>query len=198
MHRSIAVFVAALVLGAACGDDGGGQAEGTVRHGDVESPSEVLGDADEGIEGVQAIRVTYDSPVHADGDIDYGLRPPAGGLHNPIPWNCGFYDQPVVDENVGHSLEHGAVWISFSPDLPEDQVELIHELARENPKVLAAPYEGLGASEQVVATAWARQLELESASDPRLAEFVAQYQDGDQAPEAGAGCSGGPLGEPIP
>jgi len=198
MRRSVVVFLAALLLGAGCGDAGGSETETTanLRHGDVESPSEVLGEADEGIEGVQAIRVTYDRPVHADGQIDYGLRPPAGGLHNPIYWNCGFYDAPVVDESVGHSLEHGAVWISFAPDLPEREVELIHDLARENPKVLAAPYEGL--PEPVVVSAWARQLRLESATDPRLAEFVAQYQDGDQAPEAGASCTGGPLGDPIP
>ena len=50
----------------------------------------------------------------------------------------------------------------------------------------------------MVATAWARQLRLDSVQDERLAEFVAQYQDGDQAPESGASCTGSPLGEPIP
>jgi len=196
MRRLLALFGAAGVLVAGCGD--GGVTAGTVRHGDVESPSKVLGDADEGIEGVQAVRVTYERPVHADGHIDYGLHPPAGGLHNPIWWNCGFYDQPVRDENVGHDLEHGAVWISYAPDLPADQVEVIHDLVRGNPKTLAAPYEDLPTGAPVAVTAWARQLRLGSADDPRLAEFVARYQDGDQAPEAGASCTGSPLGEPLP
>ena len=196
MPRFPALFVAVLLVCSACGDDG--ESAGNVRHGDVESPSEVLGDADEGIPGVQAIRVFYQAPVHADGPIDYGLKPPAGGLHAPIWWNCGFYDEPVVDENVGHDLEHGVVWISYAPDLPADQVELIHDLVRENRKTLAAPYEDLPEGAAVVVTAWARQLRLDSADDPRLAEFVAQYQDSDQAPEAGAGCLGSPLGEPIP
>ncbi|MFL6205254.1 MAG: DUF3105 domain-containing protein [Acidimicrobiales bacterium] len=197
MRRSLALFGAALLLLAACGDDGG-SAPATARHGDVESPSKVLGEADEGIDGVHAVRVTYDPPVHAEGHIDYGLRPPAGGLHNPIWWNCGFYDQPVPDENVGHDLEHGAVWLSYAPDLPAAGVELVHDLARRNPKVLAAPYDGLPEGVEVVATAWARQLRLDSVTDPRLAAFVAQYQDGDQAPERGASCTGSPLGEPIP
>ena len=50
----------------------------------------------------------------------------------------------------------------------------------------------------VVATAWARQLTLDSDTDPRLDEFVAAYQDGDQAPESGVTCRDSPLGDPIP
>ena len=190
-------MTAVALLVAGCGI-GGGESSGGLRTGNpVESPSEVLGDADEGIAGVQAVRVFYERPVHSQDRVDYGLRPPAGGVHAPVWWSCGFYDAAIQDENAVHSLEHGAVWVSFAPDLPPDQVEIIHDLARANDKVLAAPYEQLPAGDAVVATAWARQLHLESATDPRLAEFVAQYQDGDQAPEAGAGCSGSPLGEPI-
>ena len=74
---------------------------------------------------------------------------------------------------------------------------MIHDLARDNDKVLAAPYEGLDAGRAVVATAWARQLTLDSVDDPRLAEFVAQYQNGDQAPRPERAARH-PLGDPIP
>jgi hypothetical protein len=185
------------LLAAGCGGSDDDPAASNVREGDAESPSEVLGDADEGIDGVQAIRVTYERPVHATGHIDYGLEPPAGGLHAPIWWNCGFYDEPVIDENAMHSLEHGAVWIAYAPDLPESDVEAIKDIARGAPKVLAAPYEQLPDDDAVVVTAWARQLHLASATDPRLVEFVEQYVDGDQAPERGAPCLGTPLGEPL-
>ena len=162
--------------------------------------SQVLGDADEGIEGVQAVRVYYSKPAHtsADGDIPYELRPPPGGMHRPVWWNCGFYDEPIPDENAVHDLEHGAVWLAYSPDLDPAEVEVLHDIARENGKVLVAPYEGLDAGVSVVASAWARQLTLDRVDDPRLDAFVAQYQDGDQAPEAGASCTGTSLGEPIP
>jgi hypothetical protein len=50
----------------------------------------------------------------------------------------------------------------------------------------------------VVASAWARQLVLDTVVDPRLERFVVQYQDGSQAPEAGVTCTGSPLGDPIP
>ena len=73
---------------------------------------------------------------------------------------------------------------------------MIHDLVRDNAKVIATPYADLADGEAVVATAWARQLRLDSVDDPRLAEFVEQYQDGEQAPESGASCVG--LGEPIP
>ena len=103
----------------------------------------------------------------------------------------------LPDEYVVHDVEHGAVWLGYDPDLDAADVDVIHELARDNRKVLAAPYPGLAEGEAVVATAWARQFRLESVDDPRLAEFVAQYQDGAQAPESGSSCER-PLGDPIP
>ena len=183
------LLTTALLL-AGCGDDGA-DPSAEQADGAFESPTEALGDADEGIEGVQAFRVHYpvgEGPPHREGDIEYGLRPPVGGLHDQVPSECGFYDEPVRDENAGHSLEHGAVWLSYATDLAEEDVEVIRDLARDNDEVLAAPYEGLDPGLAVVATAWARQLDLESVDDPRLADFVAEYQNGDQHPEPGVGC----------
>jgi hypothetical protein len=183
-----------LTLVGACSDDPEADA---VEGGS----SEVLGDADEGIEGVQALRVYYSSPVHtaeADGEVEYELLPPAGGMHRPIWWNCGFYDEPIPDENAVHDLEHGAVWLAYSPELDEADVEVLHDVARANDKVLVSPYEDLDAGVAVVATAWARQLTLDGVDDPRLAAFVEQYQSTSLAPEGGATCSGTDLGTPIP
>ena len=75
---------------------------------------------------------------------------------------------------------------------------MIHDLARANPKIVATPYPDLVAEAPVVATAWARQLTLDSVDDPRLEAFAVQYTDGSQAPEAGVTCAGSPLGTPIP
>ena len=136
--------------------------------------------------------------VEGEGEVDYQCVPPPEGMHATVWWNCGFYDEPVRDENAVHSLEHGAVWLAYAPGLADADVEVLHDLARENEKVLAAPYEGLDDGVAVVATAWARQLMLESVDDPRLEEFVDLYQDGSQSPEVGASCSGTPVGEPIP
>jgi hypothetical protein len=103
----------------------------------------------------------------------------------------------VIDENAVHDLEHGVVWISYAEDrLTDADIQLIRDLTQGN-KVLAAPYVGLPEGENVVATAWARQLRMDSPRDPRLAQFVAQYQDGDQAPERGVTCGSSPLGAPL-
>ena len=120
-----------LLAGACSGDASGDPVEG--------GKSQVLGDADEGIDGVQAVRVYYSTPVHTseDGEIPYELRPPAGGMHRPVWWNCGFYDQPIPDENAVHDLEHGAVWLAYSPDLDAAEVEMLHLLVRSNDKILA-------------------------------------------------------------
>jgi hypothetical protein len=86
-------------------------------------------------------------------------------------------------------MEHGAVWITFQPDLPTDQVQQLRKLASSEDYVLVSPYPDLPAP--VVASAWGRQLRLDSADDPRLQDFLRAYRDGRQAPERGAPCTGG-------
>ena len=129
---------------------------------------------------------------HTKEPVDYPQSPPVGGPHNPIWQNCGFYSKPVRDENAVHSMEHGAVWITYTPDLPKDQVEKIKSLTRKR-CILASPYPGLPAP--VVASAWGKQLRLNSTNDPRLEQFVRAYRQGPQTPEPGAPCRGG-VGSP--
>ncbi len=130
---------------------------------------------------------------HTDGVVDYAQTPPAGGEHNPVWQNCGFYGEPVANENAVHSLEHGAVWITYSPDLPQDQVDQLRDLAHSQTYILVSPYPDLPSP--VVASAWGKQLRLESAGDPDLERFVRAYRQGPQTPEPGAVCTGG-IGQP--
>src|SRR5512134_555969 len=55
---------------------------------------------------------------HSDAPQQYAQTPPAGGVHDDTWQNCGIYDQPVRNEDAVHSLEHGAVWLAYLPDLP--------------------------------------------------------------------------------
>jgi hypothetical protein len=145
------------------------------------------------LEGVEIVRV--DGNAHTEEDVDYGRTPPAGGPHYRAWINCGFYDDEVPEEMAVHSLEHGAVWIAYDPELVEGEVDALHDLARADAKVLVTPVEGMDAP--VVVSAWARQLELDGADDPRLEAFIERYRDASSAPEDGGPCSGA-LGEPIP
>lgn len=131
---------------------------------------------------------------HVNGTVAYPQSPPVGGPHSQVWQNCGIYDQPFVSENGVHALEHGAVWITYQPNLPQASVEQLRVQARGKSHVLLSPYTGL--SSPVVASAWGLQLKLDSPTDPRLADFIATYQQGPQTPEPGATCSGG-LGTPV-
>ena len=102
----------------------------------------------------------------------------------------------MVSEQAVHSLEHGAVWVTYDPDLPAEQVRDLQELAASNGHLLVSPMRGLPSP--VVASAWGVQLELGSTSDRRLPAFVARYQQGPQTPEPGAPCSGGTSAVPEP
>lgn len=124
----------------------------------------------------------------------YPQTPPAGGVHDPAWQNCGIYDQPIRNENAVHSMEHGAVWIAYQPDLSVEVVDQLRGLARGQGYALLSPYAGLPTP--VVATAWGVQLRVENAADPRLSQFIVQYMRGPQTPEPGAVCVNG-IGAPT-
>lgn len=128
---------------------------------------------------------------HTSEDVDYEQTPPAGGEHNPTWQNCGYYDKPVRDETAVHSLEHGAVWVTYSPDLPQDQVTELKDLAEGSTYILVSPYPDLPSGSPVVASAWGKQIGLDGADDPDLQSFVQAYRQGPQTPEPGAVCTGG-------
>jgi hypothetical protein len=139
------------------------------------------------IEGVQSFPNLPQG--HQDGTLTYDQTPPVGGVHNAVWQNCGVYEQPVANENAVHSLEHGAVWVTYRPDLPAEQVEQLQTLLRGRGYTLLSPYPDLPAP--VVASAWGYQLQLQSANDERLEQFLGKYIQGAQTPEPGAACIGG-------
>jgi hypothetical protein len=135
--------------------------------------------------------VTYSNlaRTHVNGTVSYPQTPPVGGPHASAWLNCGVYSSPVPNENAVHSLEHGAVWITYLPTLPSRQVAQLRQLMHSHSYVILSPYPELPSP--VVISAWGLQLRVQSAGDPRLAQFIAKYEQGPQSPEPGAECSGG-------
>ena len=117
-----------------------------------------------------------------------------GGPHSAVWQTCQFYDVPIVTEQGVHSLEHGAVWITFRPDLPAEQVAVLQQLAAAGVELLVSPYPNL--KWPVVASAWGVQLTLDSADDPRLVQFVDMFQNGPQTPELDTPCAQGTTDTP--
>ena len=130
---------------------------------------------------------------HKEGDLTYAQTPPVGGVHNSAWQNCGLYNQPIRNENAVHSLEHGAIWITYNPDLDVAELEKLKSLTKQSGYRLLSPY--LGLSSPIVVSAWGYQLKLQSADDPRLTSFIKKYEQNPAGPEPGAPCTGG-VGEP--
>jgi hypothetical protein len=130
---------------------------------------------------------------HVKGTVKYKQTPPVGGDHNPVWLNCGIYTTPVPNENAVHDLEHGAVWITYKPDLAKADIQKLTDIAKGQTYLDLSPYPGLPAP--VVVSAWGKQLYLTGAGDARLQAFIKKYKQGEQTPEPGASCTGG-VGTP--
>ncbi len=142
---------------------------------------------------------TENDHSHVSGTVTYDHVPPAGGPHNPVQLNCGIYTVPVPNENAVHSLEHGAVWITYQPNLPPDQLATLQQIVSTHyvgteRYLLLSPYAGIPAP--IVASAWGYQLSVNSPSDPRLVQFITQFAGGGQGGEKGGPCTGG-IGSPL-
>ena len=130
-----------------------------------------------------------ESRSHVQGTVDYPETPPSGGDHAGVWQNCGAYEEPIGTENGVHTLEHGAVWVTYQPELDEAPRQALATIADEQSFVLVSPFRGL--TDPIVVTAWDRQLRLTSADDPRLLEFIQAFRNGPTTPELGAACTGG-------
>jgi hypothetical protein len=141
-------------------------------------------------QGIEVYPATTNASV--EGPIEYERHPSTNGDHAPIWQNCGFYAEPIRDRHAVHSLDHGVVWLTYRPDLPEQQIRALRPYGDEN-YVIVSPYPGQNAP--VIATSWRVQLELNSANDPRLRRFVNQFRISELAPLSGNRCTLG-VGSP--
>jgi len=132
---------------------------------------------------------------HVDGPIRYRQTPPVGGDHNPVWQTCGYYSSPVNTPNGVHSLEHGAVWITYRPGLPAPQQAVLRAIVTDHPYVLITPWADGSLPSPVVLSAWGVQLDAPSATSPAVAAFVREFERGPQTPEQGVPCAGG-VGSP--
>ncbi|MET0975859.1 MAG: DUF3105 domain-containing protein [Leifsonia sp.] len=136
------------------------------------------------IDGVQTFTNTS---AHVDGVVDYPQTPPAGGPHNPAWLNCGIYTEPVPAENAVHSLEHGALWVTYDPSISDaDLADLEAQLP--GSYVVLSPYDDLPSP--VVLSGWNSQLQVDSVDDERITAFIEEYWKSQNVPEPGALCTG--------
>ncbi|TDW30460.1 DUF3105 domain-containing protein [Cryobacterium psychrophilum] len=150
-----------------------------------QAPNYAGGGTGEKIEGALAFE---NGNGHVETPVSYDQKPPVGGEHNPAWLNCGVYEQPIPSENAVHSLEHGAIWVTYDPAISADELDAVKALLPSTYVVLS-PFEDSPAP--IVLSGWNVQLQLDSAEDPRLPQFFSEYWKSGTAPEIGAPCSGG-------
>lgn len=180
MRRPLAALAVSLVVFSACSDSGSSP---DTTLAPVETSVPVVDEP----EGTQTF--TDLEQTHVDTPVDYPQTPPVGGSHNAVWQSCAVYDVEFPKERGVHSMEHGAVWITYTAGLPEADIAVLEALAENGMEILVSPFTGLPTP--IVASAWGKQIQLESVNDPRLAQFVTMFDDGPQTPELNTPCASG-------
>jgi hypothetical protein len=138
---------------------------------------------------------------HKAGELSYPDEkdtPPVGGDHNDVPQSCQVYTAAIASEHAVHSLEHGAVWITYNPDtLSKDDLTKLTKDSKVdgNPYVLVSPYPGL--KSKLSLQAWGEQVFLDKVTDKRVHRFIDLFASGPQAPEKGGACQGTTQTGPV-
>ncbi|MGX9889696.1 DUF3105 domain-containing protein [Streptomyces sp. NPDC002276] len=143
-----------------------------------------------GADGVNTWKGTL-GRTHVSGTVNYPMRPPVGGNHNPVWLNCNgdVYTKAVKDENAVHALEHGAVWVTYNKKASAADVKALAAKVKSTPYSLMSPYDSQ--KDPIMLSAWGHQRTVKSGSDPDVNKFFAEFVQGKQTPEPGAACTGG-------
>ncbi|MER6443232.1 MULTISPECIES: DUF3105 domain-containing protein [unclassified Streptomyces] len=128
---------------------------------------------------------------HVTKTVDYPMEPPVGGDHNQVWMNCNgdVYTKPVNNMNAVHSLEHGAVWVTYNDKASDADVKALAEKVKKTPYTLMSPV--ADQKDPVMLSAWGKQRTVTGASDPAVNSFFSEFVQGKQTPEPGAACTNG-------
>ncbi|HVK23313.1 MAG TPA: DUF3105 domain-containing protein [Actinokineospora sp.] len=154
------------------------------------TPSESEKDPTAKIDGVVAKE--YQAGLHAIAPqrVAYDQLPPFGGAHDQIwaPCNGEVYATAIRTEHVVHSLEHGAVWVTYDPETVRgDDVKALAKRVDGKPYLVMSPFPGQ--KKPVSVQSWGRQLQVDDVDDERIDHFIAATRTNKYlAPEPGASC----------
>lgn len=111
--------------------------------------------------------------VHA-----YNSNPPTSGWHFSAPTEWGVYKEELPDGTLIHNLEHGGVWISYKPDIPEEtrkKLENFYEIYGR--KVIVTPR--AKNDTDIALAAWTRldKFSVSEYSDERVDTFIKAFRN---------------------
>ncbi len=135
--------------------------------------------------------------------VAYRHSPPFGGRHDAVWATCTgiVYPRAIRSENAVHSLEHGAVWVSYDPArLGGEQIASLARRVEGRDHTMMSPYPGQ--RRPISIQAWGHQLMVDRADDPRIDQFITATRQNPQIgvypdeptapghPEVGGTCAG--------
>lgn len=143
----------------------------------------ILGPQEVPIQGFEHIAPGQEHPA-------YNSNPPTSGWHYSQPAEAGVYSEPIPDENLIHSMEHGYVIISYNcatlsetgcPDLVAKLTDLFN---REGAwKQIVVPRPELDTT--IALTAWGWIDKFNEYDEARILSFIARFRD--RGPEQTSG-----------
>lgn len=168
------------------------QQDRTAAQQDVEEwvPSESNQDPALAIDGVTFVEYPQGVHVSPTDRVAYDYTPPFGGPHDAIWATCTgtVYENPVRTENMVHSLEHGAVWITYNPELVDEAtVQALALRVDGRTYMMMSPYPGQDSP--ISLQSWGHQLQVDNADDERIDQFITALRLNRYTyPEVGASC----------
>ena len=143
-----------------------------------------------GSDGVKTWKGTL-GRTHVVKTVNYPMEPPVGGDHNQVWMNCNgdVYTKALNNMNAVHSLEHGAVWVTYTSKAEKADVDALAAKVKKTPYTLMSPDDKQ--KDPIMLSAWGHQRTVTGADDPNVDKFFEKFVQGEQTPEPGAACTGG-------
>ncbi|MGD1217761.1 MULTISPECIES: DUF3105 domain-containing protein [Streptomyces] len=157
---------------------------------DTASDSKTAGHFVTGKDGVKTWQGTL-ARNHVSQTVKYPMEPPVGGDHNQVWMNCNgdVYTKAINNMNAVHSLEHGAVWVTYNSKASDADVKALAAKVKKTPYTLMSPVDDQ--KDPIMLSAWGKQRTVTGASDPNVDKFFSEFVQGKQTPEPGAACTNG-------
>lgn len=116
-------------------------------------------------------------PVGTQG-VGYNSNPPTSGEHYPHTSEWGAYREETPDGILIHNLEHGGIWISYKPSIPEEMKQKLEGFSKKwGRKIIVVPRSANDTD--IALAAWARldTFSVAEYSDERVERFIRAHRN---------------------
>ena len=108
----------------------------------------------------------------------YNSNPPTSGPHFASPAEWGVYREELPDQTFIHNLEHGGIWISYKPGVPDDVREKLEGFYQTwGRKIIVAPRAKNDSDVALAAWNHLDAFNLSEFSEERVERFIKAFRN---------------------